>query len=115
MTDAEDLSQTGPPGTKRLGYAQVLHRPDSRFTDRLGVVAHYVRMVETRIAPRYRVSKAGTIKFLGSAVDCYNRAVGSFESKVMPGARRFTELGVSPAKTVEEPAPIEVGIRQIAE
>ena len=44
-----------------------------------------------------------------------NRAVGSFESKVMPGARRFTELGVSPAKTVEEPAPIEVGIRQIAE
>jgi len=36
-------------------------------------VAHYVRMVETRIAPRYRVSKAGTIKFRGSALDCVVR------------------------------------------
>ncbi len=30
-------------------------------------------MVETRIAPRYRVSKAGTIEFLGGAFDCVVR------------------------------------------
>jgi hypothetical protein len=27
-------------------------------------------MVETRIAPRYRVSKAATIEFVGGAIDC---------------------------------------------
>lgn len=52
---------------------------------------------------------------LDSAVECYNRAVGSFETKVLPGARRFTELGVNPAKTIEEPMRVEVGVRSIGE
>jgi hypothetical protein len=30
-------------------------------------------MVETRIAPRHRVSKAGTIKFVGGAINCVVR------------------------------------------
>lgn len=51
-------------------------------------------------------------KGLDGAVDCYNKAVGSFETKVLPGARRFTELGVNPPKALEEPVRIEVGIRK---
>jgi DNA recombination protein RmuC len=54
-------------------------------------------------------------KGLDGAVDSYNKAVGSFEAKVMPGARRFTELGVSATKTLEEPLPVEVGIRNSGE
>ena len=30
-------------------------------------------MVETRIAPRHRVSKAGTIEFVGGAINCVVR------------------------------------------
>ena len=30
-------------------------------------------MVETRIAPRYRVSKTATIEFVGGAIDCVVR------------------------------------------
>ncbi len=30
-------------------------------------------MVETRIAPRYRASKAATIEFVGGAIDCMVR------------------------------------------
>lgn len=52
---------------------------------------------------------------LDSAVDCYNKAVGSFETKVIPGARRFTELGVNTTKPVEEPPRIEVGVRRLGE
>lgn len=52
---------------------------------------------------------------LDSAVENYNRAVGSFESKVVPGARRFTELGVNTAKALEEPARIEIGLRKLGE
>lgn len=52
---------------------------------------------------------------LDSAVEHYNRAVGSFETKVLTGARRFTELGVNAGKTLEEPSPIETGVRKVEE
>lgn len=54
-------------------------------------------------------------KGLDSAVENYNRAVGSFETKVLTGARRFTELGVNAGKTVEEPSRIETAVRKIEE
>ncbi len=38
---------------------------------------------------------------LASSVDTYNRAVGSLERKVLPGARKFTELGVQSKKDIE--------------
>lgn len=54
---------------------------------------------------------------LGSSVESYNRAVGSLERKVLPGARKFVELGIHAKKKMEkveslEPVPrtmIEVG------
>jgi DNA recombination protein RmuC len=51
---------------------------------------------------------------LDGAVSDYNKAVGSFEAKVLPGARKFPEMGVQTAKTVEEPAQVEKAPRQIA-
>lgn len=50
---------------------------------------------------------------LGGAVEHYNRAVGSFESKVLPGARRFSELGVDPPKGLEQLEHIEKGVREV--
>jgi DNA recombination protein RmuC len=46
-------------------------------------------------------------KSLGSSVDAYNSAVGSLERQVLPGARKFTELGLAPGKEIEELAPLE--------
>jgi len=39
---------------------------------------------------------------LASSVESYNRAVGSLERKVLPGARKFVELGVQPRKKIEK-------------
>lgn len=39
---------------------------------------------------------------LGSSVESYNRAVGSLERKVLPGARKFVELGIHPKKQMEK-------------
>jgi DNA recombination protein RmuC len=50
---------------------------------------------------------------LDSAVGNYNKAVGSFESKVLPGARKFTEMGVSAKKTLETLEQVEKGVREI--
>ena len=39
---------------------------------------------------------------LGSSVESYNRAVGSLERKVLPGARKFVELGIHAKKKMEQ-------------
>jgi DNA recombination protein RmuC len=46
-------------------------------------------------------------KALGQSVDAYNSAVGSLERQVLPGARKFTELGLRPEREIEELAPVE--------
>lgn len=44
---------------------------------------------------------------LGLSVDAFNNAVGSLERQVLPGARKFTELGVRPEKEIESIEPID--------
>jgi len=46
-------------------------------------------------------------KQLHSSVENYNRAVGSLERKVLPGARKFVELGIRPKKEIEQLEPLE--------
>ncbi len=52
---------------------------------------------------------------LASSVDNYNRAVGSLERKVLPGARKFVELGIRPKKELESIEPLERLPRSIVE
>ena len=52
---------------------------------------------------------------LASSVDSYNRAVGSLERKVLPGARKFVELGVRPKKELEAVETLESLPRTIIE
>jgi DNA recombination protein RmuC len=44
---------------------------------------------------------------LASSVENYNKAVGSLERKVLPGARKFTELGVHSGKEIEKLESVE--------
>lgn len=44
---------------------------------------------------------------LGQSVDAFNSAVGSLERQVLPGARKFTELGVRPEREIEEIEPVD--------
>jgi DNA recombination protein RmuC len=44
---------------------------------------------------------------LSSSVEHYNRAVGSLERNVLPGARKFVELGIRPKKELEQLEPLE--------
>lgn len=54
-------------------------------------------------------------KQLSSSVENYNRAVGSLERKVLPGARKFVELGIRPKKEIEQVEPLEALPRTIVE
>jgi DNA recombination protein RmuC len=52
------------------------------------------------------LDKTGTS--LARSVDSYNRAVGSFDSRVLPAVKKFTEMGIQGKKDVAEPEPVEV-------
>ena len=52
---------------------------------------------------------------LSSSVEHYNRAVGSLERSVLPGARKFVELGVHPKKEIEKTDSIESVPRTLIE
>ncbi len=52
-------------------------------------------------------------KSLESAVNAHNRAVGSFDSRVMVAARKFGELGVPEPDALEEVRMIDVAVRQL--
>jgi DNA recombination protein RmuC len=49
---------------------------------------------------------------LGQSVEAYNSAVGSLERQVLPGARKFTELGLRPEREIEEITPVEKLVRE---
>lgn len=45
---------------------------------------------------------------LGKSVSAYNRAVGSLETRILPAARRFKELGVSSDRNISVLEPTEI-------
>jgi DNA recombination protein RmuC len=50
---------------------------------------------------------------LETATKSYNAAVGSLEGTVLPGARKFAELGAKGAKELPEVEPVETAVRDI--
>ncbi|VAW81268.1 DNA recombination protein RmuC [hydrothermal vent metagenome] len=44
---------------------------------------------------------------LSRSVDSYNKAVGSFDGRVLPGARKFNDMGIQGKKDLPEPQPVE--------
>ena len=52
---------------------------------------------------------------LASSVENYNKAVGSLERSVLPGARKFVELGVHAKKDIEKLDPLEQVPRSMIE
>ena len=57
------------------------------------------------------LSKLG--RSLDSSVANFNKAVGSFDSRVLPGARKFTEMGISGQKTLTPAEQVEKSSKQI--
>ena len=52
-------------------------------------------------------------KSLDSSMNHYNKAVGSFDSRVLPSARKFNEMGISPDKKITASKQIETAVRHI--
>jgi len=76
------------------------------------VIADLGRQLYDRIAGfADNLDKVG--RGLETASKAYNAAVGSFEQTVLPGARKFSELGAKGVKELAEPAPVETSPRDV--
>ena len=56
----------------------------------------------------------GMKRGLERAVDAYNQAVGSLETRVLPAARRFKELGAATGEEIELLEGLDTTPRQLA-
>ena len=70
-----------------------------------------LRTVRRIVSLNDRFSNLG--KKLDGAVDAYNAAIGSLESRVHVSARRMAGLGIAEAGALGEPAPVESKTRRI--
>ncbi len=76
------------------------------------VIADLGRALHDRIANfADNLDKVG--RGLETASKAYNSAVGTFEQTLLPGARKFSELGAKGAKELTEPAPAETQPRDV--
>ncbi|MEW6331243.1 MAG: DNA recombination protein RmuC [Pseudomonadota bacterium] len=83
----------------------------------LAANAEHIRDVGEELYGRLMTFSEHLIKLgnsLSSTVDNYNKTVGSFEAKLLPGARKFTEMGVGGAdKALAEPERIDKAVRDV--
>jgi DNA recombination protein RmuC len=85
--------------------------------DALAENAEVIRVVGTEMFLRLttfaeHLAKLG--RSLDNSVETFNKAVGSFDSRVLPSARKFTELGITTKKKPPDLQQIERATRTVA-
>lgn len=85
--------------------------------EKLARNAHEISALGRELHDRLR-NLTGHITAVGAnldrAVESYNKAIGSLESRVLVSARKFTELGTSVAEDIPELEPIETSARALS-
>jgi len=85
--------------------------------EKLARNAHEISALGKELHDRLR-HMAGHITAVGAnldrAVESYNKAVGSLESRVLVSARKFVEMGAPSAEDIPELEPVETSARTLA-
>jgi DNA recombination protein RmuC len=78
--------------------------------------AEHIREIGTELYSRLATFSEHLTRLgrsLEGAVSDYNKTVGSYETKILPGARKFPEMGLEAGKPLEEPRQVEKKLREI--
>ena len=81
--------------------------------DKAQEIADCGRELYKRLGPFASTHLRGVGYSLSKAVEAYNKSVASFDSRVMPQAQRFVELGIEPAAEMEGPEVINHSVRSL--
>jgi DNA recombination protein RmuC len=87
------------------GWRQAAVAQNAALIRDLGQELH--KRLSTFVAHLLRTGRS-----LSGAVDAYNSAVGSLERQVLPGARRFTELGAAAGEPIATLEPVDRLVRE---
>jgi DNA recombination protein RmuC len=85
--------------------------------ERIAESAHRIELLGQELYDRMGILIEHLLKIgnsLGRAVDSYNAAVGSLESRILPSARKFKLLGATNKKDLEELQPIDQRPRSLS-
>jgi len=78
--------------------------------------AEEIQLIGKDLYDRLRIM-VGHLEMVGKNIkqagDAYDRFLGSLEQRVIPGARRFRDLGVQAAEEIESPEPLLLSLRPI--
>lgn len=86
---------------------------EQQIADEAGEIARTGRELHERLSVfAGHLDKLGV--HLGRSVDAFNKTVGSLESRVLPQARRFEDIGAGSTRTLVSPDAVEVGPRAMA-
>src|SRR3569623_888783 len=101
--------------TTLIGILQAIHAGgrQERLAANAEEISRAGRELHERVATfAEHLAKVGSA--LGRTVDAFNHGVGSFETRVLPGARRLEELSAAGKKAVPDLEPIDARPRPLA-
>jgi DNA recombination protein RmuC len=98
--------------TTLIGLLRAVHYgwSQERIAESAREIAESARELHRRLGP-FAEHLAKTGRQLDSAVSAYNKAVGSFEHKLIPQIRAIEQAGIASERQVEPPAAIESAAR----
>jgi DNA recombination protein RmuC len=98
--------------TTLIGLLRAVHYgwSQERIAESAREIAASARELHRRLGP-FAEHLAKTGRQLDSAVSAYNKAVGSFEHKLIPQIRAIEQAGIASERQIEPPAEIETAAR----
>jgi len=100
--------------TTLIGLLRAVHYGwrQEQIADSAREIAESTRELHRRLGP-FVDHLAKTGRQLDSAVNAYNRAIGSFDHNVIPQVRRIEQAGVASERQIDAPAAIETAARPV--
>lgn len=100
--------------TTLIGLLRAVHYGwrQEQIADSAREIAESARELHRRLGP-FAEHLAKTGRQLDSAMNAYNRAVGSFDHNVIPQVRRIEQAGVASERQIDAPEAVETAARPI--
>lgn len=98
--------------TTLIGLLRAVHYgwSQERIAESAREIAESARELHRRLGP-FAEHLAKTGRQLDSAVNAYNKAVGSFEHKLIPQIRAIEQAGIASERQIEPPTEVETAAR----
>ena len=90
-----------------------MHRIEEKMAENASKISEHGKELYKRLLT-FTEHFDGIKRGLEQSIEAYNKSVGSLETRVLPSARKFEELGIQTKKTLDSPSQIDKIPREIS-